>query len=93
MSTQGDGGLMEHGWPRLAVADWPDTRETLHMWTQIVGKVRLARAPMAAGQNLGVLRGRELGQGVVDGGGTHVGERCGLHCCVSAPGSWAAAFR
>ncbi|AZM49238.1 hypothetical protein DMB38_28700 [Streptomyces sp. WAC 06738] len=33
-------------WPALRVADWADTRETLHMWTQIVGKVRLALAPM-----------------------------------------------
>jgi hypothetical protein len=46
MSTKGDGGRVEPGWPRLAVADWTDTRQTLHMWTQIVGKVRLARAPM-----------------------------------------------
>ncbi len=34
------------GWPRLRVADWVDTRDTLHLWTQIVGKVRLAHAPM-----------------------------------------------
>ncbi|MDR3082455.1 MAG: DUF5996 family protein [Streptomyces sp.] len=33
-------------WPRLRVADWTETRETLHMWTQIVGKIRLAHAPM-----------------------------------------------
>ena len=33
------------GWPRLRVADWTDTRDTLHMWTQIVGKVRMAHAP------------------------------------------------
>ncbi|MBM4792311.1 hypothetical protein HXP44_09650 [Streptomyces sioyaensis] len=33
-------------WPQLRVADWTDTRETLHMWTQIVGKVRLAHAPL-----------------------------------------------
>ncbi|TDO37298.1 DUF5996 family protein [Paractinoplanes brasiliensis] len=32
-------------WPRLRVADWTDTRDTLHMWTQIVGKVRMAYAP------------------------------------------------
>ncbi|MCM4082432.1 DUF5996 family protein [Paractinoplanes hotanensis] len=32
-------------WPRLRVADWADTRDTLHMWTQIVGKVRMAYAP------------------------------------------------
>jgi hypothetical protein len=33
-------------WPELAVADWQDTRDTLQLWTQIVGKVRLASEPM-----------------------------------------------
>ncbi|MCF6525979.1 DUF5996 family protein [Streptomyces sp. JJ36] len=33
-------------WPRLRVADWTETRDTLHMWTQIVGKIRLAHAPL-----------------------------------------------
>ncbi|PXY30515.1 DUF5996 family protein [Prauserella flavalba] len=33
-------------WPSLRVADWTDTRETLHMWTQVVGKLRLAHAPL-----------------------------------------------
>jgi Family of unknown function (DUF5996) len=32
-------------WPRLRVSDWTETRDTLHMWTQIVGKVRMAHAP------------------------------------------------
>ena len=31
-------------WPALPYAEWRETLETLHMWTQIVGKVRLARA-------------------------------------------------
>jgi hypothetical protein len=31
-------------WPRLPV-DWEPTRATLHLWTQIIGKVRLALAP------------------------------------------------
>jgi len=34
------------GWPELRVADWEPTRRSLHMWTQIVGKVRLAHAPL-----------------------------------------------
>lgn len=34
------------GWPRLRVEDWADTRDTLHMWTQIVGKIRLSQAPL-----------------------------------------------
>ena len=33
-------------WPALPVADWQDTRDTLHLWTQVVGKVRLARTPL-----------------------------------------------
>jgi hypothetical protein len=33
-------------WPRLRVDDWTDTRDTLHMWTQVVGKIRLAHAPL-----------------------------------------------
>jgi hypothetical protein len=35
----------EIGWPRLRVADWSDTRDTLHMWTQVVGKIRMALTP------------------------------------------------
>lgn len=33
-------------WPELPFAEWRDTFDTLHMWTQIVGKTRLALAPM-----------------------------------------------
>ena len=36
----------DSAWPSLRVEDWEDTRDTLHMWAQIVGKVRLAKAPM-----------------------------------------------
>ena len=32
-------------WPSLPFAEWQKTRETLHMWTQIVGKIRLALTP------------------------------------------------
>ena len=32
-------------WPALPLAEWKDTYATLHMWTQIVGKVRLALCP------------------------------------------------
>jgi Family of unknown function (DUF5996) len=32
-------------WPELPLAAWKDTYATLHMWTQIVGKVRLALSP------------------------------------------------
>jgi len=33
-------------WPPLPLREWSATRDTLHMWTQIVGKTRLALAPM-----------------------------------------------
>jgi hypothetical protein len=33
-------------WPELPLEAWQDTRDTLHMWTQIVGKVRLALSPL-----------------------------------------------
>ena len=32
-------------WPDLPYAAWKDTRDTLHLWTQIVGKVRLECTP------------------------------------------------
>ena len=32
-------------WPALPLSAWADTYGTLHMWTQIVGKVRLALSP------------------------------------------------
>jgi hypothetical protein len=32
-------------WPELPLDAWKDTYATLHMWTQIVGKIRLALCP------------------------------------------------
>jgi hypothetical protein len=32
-------------WPALPVAEWRATRDTLQLWTQVVGKIRLARTP------------------------------------------------
>ena len=32
-------------WPELPLESWQDTYHTLHMWSQIVGKVRLALSP------------------------------------------------
>jgi hypothetical protein len=32
-------------WPELPLQAWQDTYATLHMWTQVVGKVRLALSP------------------------------------------------
>lgn len=36
---------MTEAWPALPVAAWANTRDTVQLWTQIVGKVRLALAP------------------------------------------------
>jgi hypothetical protein len=33
-------------WPALSLSSWKDTYATLHMWTQIVGKVRLGLTPL-----------------------------------------------
>jgi hypothetical protein len=33
-------------WPELPFAAWSDTCATLHMWTQVVGKIRLATTPL-----------------------------------------------
>jgi hypothetical protein len=33
-------------WPTLTLDSWKDTYATLHMWTQIVGKVRLGLTPL-----------------------------------------------
>ena len=32
-------------WPELALNAWQETRATLHLWTQIVGKIRLMQTP------------------------------------------------
>ncbi len=42
MSSLNDNEL----WPELPLEAWQDTCSTLHMWTQIVGKIRLNLAPM-----------------------------------------------
>jgi len=35
----------DEAWPALPLAEWEPTRATLHMWTQMVGKLRLALSP------------------------------------------------
>jgi hypothetical protein len=37
---------MSNAWPPLPLEEWKDACATLHMWTQIVGKVRLAQTPL-----------------------------------------------
>lgn len=36
----------EEAWPSLPLDEWRATCETLQLWTQVVGKIRLAQAPM-----------------------------------------------
>jgi uncharacterized protein DUF5996 len=36
---------MHEAWPSLPFQEWKDTYATLHMWTQIVGKIRLVQTP------------------------------------------------
>jgi len=33
-------------WPALPLAEWQETYATLHMWTQVVGKIHLAQTPL-----------------------------------------------
>ncbi len=33
-------------WPAIPIADWADSRDTLQLYTQVVGKVRLANEPL-----------------------------------------------
>jgi len=39
-------GASVQTWPSLLVDEWTATRDTLHMWTQIVGKIRLGHMPL-----------------------------------------------
>ncbi|TNY38031.1 DUF5996 family protein [Thermomonospora catenispora] len=43
--TASRNGTGASAWPRLRTAEWTETRDTLHMWTQIVGKIRMVRTP------------------------------------------------
>src|SRR5205085_10170330 len=38
--------MTNESWPALPLAEWQDTYATLHMWTQIVGKIRMAQTPL-----------------------------------------------
>jgi enamine deaminase RidA (YjgF/YER057c/UK114 family) len=44
LSTSSAPGVTD-AWPALPLDAWRDTYETLHMWTQIVGKTRLVTSP------------------------------------------------
>ncbi len=45
MVSQGSKAMTTNSWPALPLEEWKDTYATLHMWTQIVGKIRLALTP------------------------------------------------
>lgn len=36
---------MSNPWPSLTLNAWQDTYTTLHMWTQVIGKIRLVQTP------------------------------------------------
>ncbi len=38
--------LAEQAWPALPLGEWESTYHTLHMWTQIVGKIRMRLTPL-----------------------------------------------
>jgi hypothetical protein len=44
--TDAGGRVAMDSWPALPRAEWEPTLQTLHLWTQIVGKTRLGLAPM-----------------------------------------------
>ncbi len=44
--NQAPATVPEPRWPALTVSEWEDTRDTLQLWTQVIGKVRLALEPM-----------------------------------------------
>ena len=48
MTTPNTNGASSNAgvWPALPVKEWQDTYATLHMWTQIVGKIRLTQTPL-----------------------------------------------
>src|SRR4051794_9815794 len=38
--------MTSNNWPALILEEWQETLATLHMWTQIVGKIRLELTPL-----------------------------------------------
>lgn len=44
-SDRSKSSVKRETWPSLPLEEWKDTYTTLHMWTQIVGKVRFAQTP------------------------------------------------
>ena len=49
MSEDTDGkAVVDAVWPPLPLAEWQATRDTLQLWTQIVGKIRMVRTPLTS---------------------------------------------
>jgi Family of unknown function (DUF5996) len=48
LARRGSGVYVQRmsGWPSLRVEDWTETREALHLFTQVVGKVKLAKTEL-----------------------------------------------
>jgi len=44
-SSLSNHSLVSEQWPDLPLEEWKDTYATLHMWTQIVGKIRMVQTP------------------------------------------------
>jgi hypothetical protein len=44
-SSAGSAEERSEVWPDLPLAEWKDTYATLHMWTQVIGKIRLVQSP------------------------------------------------
>jgi hypothetical protein len=40
-----EGFLVDIRWPGLPYEQWAETRDTLHLWTQVIGKIKLALTP------------------------------------------------
>lgn len=38
--------MSNNNWPELILEEWQDTLATVHMWTQVVGKIRLETTPL-----------------------------------------------
>src|SRR6185436_2457601 len=38
--------MANNTWPELILEEWQDTLATVHMWTQIVGKIRMETTPL-----------------------------------------------
>lgn len=44
--NENDRGVSAEKFPALPLAEWEATKDTLHLWTQIVGKIRLVKTPL-----------------------------------------------